>query len=247
MWSPDNLLIIGLIFLLAGLVKGVVGLGLPTVALALLTASFDLKVAIVLLLVPSFITNVWQAGVGGAFTDLLRRLWHLLIPLSLAVFGGVAVAIGIDSHLLTLLLGVLIALYATSSLMGFQVPELNGKESWLSPLVGLLNGFLTGLTGSFVFPVTLYLQALQLSRDALIQAMGIVFTVSTVALGLSLLLQGQLAPEIGKISALGVVPALLGMVIGQRLRRKLSEKVFRKVFFGALLLLGLYIAINGAR
>ena len=74
--------------------------------------------------------------------------------------------------------------------------------------------------------------------------MGVVFTVSTVALALSLQAQGQLAFEVGKISALGVIPALLGMVFGQKLRQKLSESLFRKVFFGSLLLLGLYIAIN---
>ena len=109
------------------------------------------------------------------------------------------------------------------------------------PVVGAVNGVLTGMTGSFVFPGVLYLQAIGLPRDVLIQAMGMLFTASTVALGVSLGGQNLLTMELGAVSAAAVVPAVVGMLLGQRLRKRMSEALFRRVFFLALLALGLYI------
>ena len=67
------------IFIIAGTVKGVVGLGLPSISLALLTLAIDLPSAMSIMLVPSFITNIWQAVVGGEFKAILIRIWPLLL------------------------------------------------------------------------------------------------------------------------------------------------------------------------
>ena len=67
------------IFLLAGFVKGVIGLGLPTVSLALLTAFIELPVAVMLMVIPSAVTNIWQAVDGPHTMALLRRFWTLLL------------------------------------------------------------------------------------------------------------------------------------------------------------------------
>ncbi len=101
------------------------------------------------------------------------------------------------------------------------------------------------MTGSFVVPGVLYLQALGLTRDMLIQAMGLLFTASTIALAVALGGNDLLSLDLGTWSAAALLPAILGMWIGQRVRRVLSEPLFRRVFFTALLLLGGYI-IAGA-
>ncbi|MCG8650750.1 MAG: TSUP family transporter, partial [Pirellulales bacterium] len=93
----------------------------------------------------------------------------------------------------------------------------------------------------FVVPGVMFLQAIGLPRDMLIQAMGMLFTVSTVALALALQGNALLTVDLGTLSTLAVVPALLGMVLGQHIRRRLSESVFRRVFFLSLLVLGAYI------
>ena len=71
-WSPDLLILVTLTFLLAGTVKGVIGMALPTVSLGILAATLGLKEAIVLMLVPSFVTNVWQGVIGGYFVRCLQ-------------------------------------------------------------------------------------------------------------------------------------------------------------------------------
>ena len=242
MWGLDMMAIVVASFLLAGLVKGLVGLGLPTIALALLATQLDLKEAIPLVLVPSLATNVWQAFSGGALKALGRRLWPLLLPACLTIWFGAGLLAQWDAGLLSGLFGLLLATYALISVTGLQAPEPGAKERWLSPMVGVVNGLITGLTGSFIFPSVLYLQALALPRDQLVQAMGLTFLVSTLAMAVALSGHALLPAEAGLLSLLALLPALAGMAVGQSLRRKLPEARFRKLFFIALILLGGYLA-----
>ena len=73
MTDTGALILVGLTFVLAGGVKGVIGLGLPTVSLAILTATLGLHSAMALLVAPSLVINVWQALVGGNGAEPGRR------------------------------------------------------------------------------------------------------------------------------------------------------------------------------
>jgi len=241
MFDAVSLSLIALTFLLAGAVKGVIGLGLPTVSLALLTVAVGLHPAMALLLAPSFVTNVWQALVGGNGRVILVRTWPFLLAATVTVWLGATALTRVDIALLSALLGVLLVVYALISLGGLHVAIPQGWEAWAGPVLGTTNGVLTGMTGSFVVPGVLYLQAIGLPRDMLIQAMGMLFTASTVALAVALGGHSLLTPQLGLVSAAAVAPALAGMVLGQRLRHRLSEAAFRRVFFVALLALGIYI------
>jgi uncharacterized protein len=228
-------------FLLAGAVKGVIGLGLPTVSLALLTVAFDLPSAMALLLAPSFVTNLWQALVGGNGKAILRRLRPFLVMATVTVWIGATALTRVNLSVLTALLGVLLVIYAAVNLAGIRLTIPARHEGWAGPLMGTANGVLTGMTGSFVVPGVMFLQAIGLARDTLIQAMGILFTVSTVALAVALQKANFLTLEHGLLSLGAVVPAIAGMMLGQRIRTMLSEALFRRVFFIALLVLGGYI------
>ena len=231
-------------FLLAGAVKGVIGLGLPTVSLAILTVVIDMPSAMALLLVPSFATNLWQAVVGGNGRILLLRLWPFLLTATATVWIGAMALASVDLSLLSALLGLLLITYAGISLAGPRVIVTPRQEPWAGPVTGLANGLLTGMTGSFVVPGVMYLNALGLSRDALIQSMGMLFTLSTLALALALRNHDLLSVTQLSYSALALLPAIAGMVIGQRIRRVISERLFRRVFFLSLLLLGAYIVFS---
>jgi len=235
------LALVAFTFLLAGTVKGVIGLGLPTVSLGLLTAATDLTTAMALMVVPSLATNLWQGVVGGNLGTLVRRLWPFLSMATATVWSGALALGGGRLALLSGLLGVLLVVYAAMALAGFRPDVGRARERWAGPVLGLVNGVLTGMTGSFVVPGVMYLQALGLTRDQLVQAMGLLFTLSTLALAAALGQNALWTAELGLVSAAALIPATAGMVLGRRLRRRLSEAVFRRVFFGAILLLGVYI------
>lgn len=243
-WQPENLAIIAAIFVLAGAVKGVVGLGLPTVSLGLLTVVFGLKGAMVLMIVPSFTTNFWQGVVGGAFAALMRRFWLMFAVTAFCIWIGAKLLKTADTSLLSVLLGVVTFLYGLIGLITPRLPDARAHEHWLSPLVGLANGIITGLTGSSVMPGVPYLQALSMDRDEMIQAMGILFSISALALGLAMAGEGLVPADLGIASLAGLAPAFGGMWLGLQVRRRISQIAFRRFLFASLLALGAYIVVR---
>ncbi len=246
MWTPETLGIIIFTFVVAGFVKGVTGLGLPTVALALLAAFLGLGPAIVLMLVPSLVTNVWQAISGGALVEILRRQWPVLITGSLATVGFSYFAASVDTSYLLMLLGVVMCLYSGISLFTPQIALPAKTQNWLAPVIGLITGGLTGLTGSFVVPAVPYFQALGLSPRLMVQTMGVWFTIATLSLGAGLAGTGFLSGDLAQLSVIAIAPALAGMWMGQRVRNRLPAQRFRAVFFSTLFALGFYIAVRAA-
>ena len=241
-----TLIIIGGTFLLAGGVKGVIGLGLPTVSLGLLAAAFDLTTAMAVLLIPSFITNVWQAVVGGNGKTILQRIWPFLCLATITIWLGSKALTTINPLYLSILLGILLLAYSTLNLLGYRLSIAPQHERWASPLLGTTNGIFTGMTGSFVVPGVMYLQAIGLPRGMLVQAMGMLFSLSTIGLAFALQKNDLLTTELATVSAFAVVPAVIGMVIGQRIRKSLSETKFRKIFFRSIFILGGFIIVKSA-
>jgi hypothetical protein len=244
MFDAVTVLMVAATFFMAGAVKGVIGLGLPTVSLTILTVAIGMQEAMSLLLVPSLITNLWQAAVGGHGGAILRRLWPFLAMATATILLGASALTRVDPSLLSALLGVLLVVYATISLRGYGFTLSPRREVWAGPLAGAVNGVLTGMTGTFVVPGVMYLQAVGMPRDMLVQAMGMLFLMSTAALAIALHWHGLLTVELGALSAAALFPALMGMVLGQRIRRELSEPLFRRYFFVALLILGAYIIVR---
>ena len=169
---------------------------------------------------PSFATNLWQAAVGGHGRAIVARTWPFLLAATVTVWLGARALTRVDVALLSALLGALLIVYSAISLGGLRLSMPRRWEAWAGPAVGTANGVLTGMTGSFVVPGVLYLQALGLPRDMLMQAMGMLFTASTAALAVSLGGQRLLTTEFGIVSAAAVLPAIAGMVLGQQLRRR---------------------------
>jgi len=241
MIEPVTIIAIACTFLLGGVVKGVIGLGLPSVSLALLAVFIDLPSAMALIVMPTFFTNVWQALVGGNGKVILARLWLFFLMAALTVWIGTSALTRVDLSWLSALLGVLLMIYSVVNLGGFHFRTSPRHEVWLGPLMGSVNGVFMGMTGSAVVPGVMYLQSLGLSRDVLVQAMGMLFMVTTLTLGIALQQNAFLTYQNGMVSLASLIPAVIGMLVGQRLRQKLSESLFRRVFFVSLLLLGMYI------
>jgi uncharacterized protein len=247
MLDLSTVTVVGGAFLIAGAVKGVVGLGLPTVSLGLLTVALDLQTAMALLLVPSFVTNLWQSIVGGNAKLILHRLWPFLLTATVTVWIGVAALARLNPSLLTALLGAQLVAYSLASLGGVRLTVPSRHEGWAGSLIGSANGVLTGMTGSSVVPGVMFLQAIGLPRDVLIQAMGILFAASTLALGAALQRANFLTADHAILSSAAVLPAIAGMMAGRWIRKGLSEQRFRTVFFFALLVLGAYLIANAIR
>lgn len=243
--SISILVITALVFLLAGFVKGIIGLGLPTVSMGLLVLTMTPARAAALLVVPSLVTNVWQMAVGPSLWPLLRRLWPMMIGIAVGTWLGARALSISEAEAATTGLGIALILYALTGLTSVRFQVSARAERWLAPLLGAVTGAITAWTGVFVIPAVPYLQAIGLEKEDLVQALGLSFTVSTLALAAVLAWSGAFAVSLAAGSLFAVVPALIGMGIGQGIRRRAQPEVFRRWFFIGLLLLGAHLGLRG--
>lgn len=238
--------LVSVIFFVAGIAKGVLGMGLPTIAMGLLGLMMPVPQAAGLLTLPSLVTNVWQAASGGALRMLLVRLG----PMQAGIVVGVAASSwlpAVTPVFSRALLGACLAAYGLSGLAGWRLREAPQRWQGIAGAgVGVATGIVTALTGVFVLPAVAWLQSLRLERAQLAQALGLSFTTSTIALAALLAVRGELQAGDTALSALALLPALAGMLLGQKLRDDLSDAAFRRVFFGGLLLLGAWLGIAAA-
>lgn len=238
---PESFLLIAVVFVLAGLIKGVVGMGLPTISMALLVLFMAPAQAAALLIIPSLLTNIWQAGPWRTFAPLLRRVGGMQVGICVGTLAGALVLGAPSGKSASVALGIALVVYGGWTLFGTQLSVPVRSEKWLGPLIGVVTGVITAVTGVFVVPAVPYLQALALDRDDLVQTMGISFTVSTMALAAGLWVNDSYSVGAVGASLLMLVPALVGMYAGQIFRKSLSPKAFRTCFLASLIALGLYL------
>ncbi|PZN92965.1 MAG: hypothetical protein DCF30_22370 [Hyphomicrobiales bacterium] len=238
------ILFIAATFLLAGFVKGVIGLGLPTIAVGILGVVMAPAQAAALLVVPNLITNGWQIATGPGLKAILIRLWPMLAGICVGTWAGAGLLEQQKNGSATLWLGVALVLYALVGLKAAKLRVSPGMEAWLGPVIGIATGVATAATGVFVLPAVPYLQALGLDKDELVQALGVSFIVSTLALSVGLLGSGALDATVAWHSALALLPALAGMAVGTIIRNRISASTFKLCFFAGLLALGSYLVVR---
>lgn len=233
------------VFALAGMIKGTIGLGLPAVSMGLLTMVISPFQAATLLIIPSMVTNFWQLFAEGRVLQLIYRFWPLLIGIIVGSIWSVFPTLGHSGFNSEALLGGMLALYGVYGLFAKSMPNLSKHEKWLSPIMGYLGGALTVATGVVVIPVVPYLQTLNLKRDDLVQSLGLAFTTSTICLAVFLHQNPvENMPIDYVMSAIALIPALIGMWLGTKIRYRISEQKFRKVFFFGLIALGGYMILR---
>ncbi len=228
-------------FLLAGLVKGVLGFGFPIIALIVLTLTIGLLDALAIIIVPTLATNIWQAVSGPHLPAVLRRMWLYFVVAAVCVLLTAQYLDRVNVNWLTALLGTVLFVFALSRLFNFHISVPRDREAVLSVILGACNGALTGLTGSFMVPSVLYMQALGFPKDMLVQAMGFFFALSTLMLTISLGSNDLIEWEQVRLSAYALLPSFAGVFIGRWTRDRIDENSFQKMFLFAVLILGGYI------
>lgn len=238
------LILIAAAFLLAGFVKGVIGLGLPTVSMGLLAVTMQPSRAIAIVIVPAIVTNLWQTFVGPYLGDIIRRLWPLMAGTVIGIWLNAGMLTGPYAHYGSIVLGVLLVIYAIIGLSRFSFHVARSNEKWIGGIVGLLTGVVSAATGVQVIPSMPFMQAIGMEKDELVQALGVFFTVATVALAFNLTSAGLLSASTALPGAIAMAAAFTGMFIGQAVRSRMQPEIFRRWFLIAMIVLGIYIAAS---
>jgi len=243
---PDStIILIAAVFALAGFVKGVIGLGLPTVSMGLLAVAMTPVQALTIVIAPAIVTNIWQTFVGPYLRDIIRRLWPLMLGTAIAIWACGGLMIGPYARYGPVVLGLLLAIYALTSLVKFQFTVSRANEKWVGGVVGVITGTIAAATGIQVIPSMPFMQSIGMEKDELVQALGVFFTVSTAAQAFNLTSAGLLNTSTALPGLVAMAAAFAGMFLGQAVRDRMQPAAFRRWFLIAMLLLGIYLTGNG--
>ena len=237
-----QMLVIAGAFIVAGIAKGAIGMGMPPIAIGLMSFAVPLESAIAIMVVPTMVTNIWQAVYGGGFRPLMRRFGTMAATAMIGILGVGYLLSDLGSSSTSGWVGVLLVLYSLIALTPYRPRVPRRVEPWANPLIGLASGAVAGTTGVAAVPFLPYMQSLDMDRHELVQALGIMFIFITGMLAVSLALHGayHLTTSVAGIAA--VAPTMVGVWIGQHARRRLSPETFRRIFIFGMLGVGLQLA-----
>ena len=243
---PDStIFLVAAVLTLAGFIKGVIGLGLPTVSVGLLAVSMPPAHALAIVIAPAIATNIWQTFAGAHLRDIFWRLWPMLAGTAIGIWSGAGLMTGPYARYGSIILGVLLVIYALISLIKVQFRVAPGQEKWVGGMVGVLTGVISAATGVQVIPSMPFMQAIGMEKDELVQALGVYFTTATLALAFNLRHAGLVNASTALPGMVAMAAAFAGMFIGQALRSRLKPDAFRRWFLIAMLLLGSYLVGSG--
>jgi uncharacterized protein len=228
----------------AGIVKGATGIGYSSCALPFLVAALGLKPAIMLLVVPAMASNIAVLATTGSLDRALKRFWPLYLATLPGIAAGIAMLMWADNRIPARILGLVIAAYVV--LAWLQPPfQLSPRLARMAQLpVGLLNGLLTGFTGSQVMPLMPYMMAQKLDTSLFVQAVNVAVVIASAFLGLGLIAAGAMSASDLGLSGLAAAPALLGVYIGTWSRRQIPAGHFRSLVLAVLLLIGVSLFVG---
>jgi len=222
-----------------GFVKGAIGVGLPVVAIAVMSGFLPVPTILALVVVPIVMTNLWQAVSAGNPSKPLRRFWPMIICLLASVWFSSGLVAGLDNRVLYGLLGSILILVVVTDRFkgGWMMPA--SAERWAGPLAGCFAGFLGGISTIWGPPMMIYFMMLRLSKDMYVQTVGLVWFMASIPLLLAYFRHGILTVETTTISSISCVPAFIGLFAGQKIRHRINQSTFRRVLLGFLLFSGL--------
>jgi uncharacterized protein len=243
-FSPSQLATIAAAYFVAALVKGVTGLGYSSTCLPILTLAFGLKEALPMVLIPSVASNlVVMMGTGG-FISSARRFWPMLLSAAASVFAGLWALTRLGSARAAAALGVLLLIYVGFAMTNARFRLTEARTRKFEPAIGAATGFINGLTGSQVMPLTPYLLSLEMTRERFLQASNQSFTLSSAAMFVGLGVAGLMTMQVVAVSACGIVLVALGVKIGQRIGHYLAPQAFRTAVLIVLAALGLGLILR---
>ena len=226
--------------IIGGVVKGVVGLGLPIITLGILLNFLPPLTVLGLLVAPILITNLWQALRAGNLLLPLSRFWPMIVIALIFLFIGAELIVAMDTAVLFGILGVFVVLFSASNLIKPPVHPLKPEtEKWAGPLAGAMGGLLGGISGIWGSPMMMYFMMLKLDKDTFVRTVGLVWFSLAIPFTFAYWRNGIFAGDVIGLSFAACVPGMIGIRIGEKIRQYIDQETFRKVMLVVLSVIGL--------
>jgi len=223
-----------------GIVKGVVGLGLPIVSIAILLNFLPPLTTLGILVAPILVTNLWQTARAGNIMEPLRRFWPMILTGFICLFIGAELIVSMDTKLLFGVLGACVVVFSGTNLFRPRVHPLKPEtEKWAGPLAGAAGGLLGGISTIWGPPMMMYFVMLKLPKDTFVRTVSMAWFILSIPLVIAYWRNGIFAGDVIALSLAACVPGMVGIRIGEIIRDRIDQETFRRVMLVVLLIIGL--------
>ncbi len=233
-----------LAYFIGGITQGILGVGLITVVISLLSFVIDVKETIALVIIPTIITGFFQMINGSNLKVIIKDTKYFLVFSTLIIVPGVFLLNVLESDLILIFIAILLFMNSSLSLSNRVVAIPNHQNSIIQLLTGSLNGFIIGLTSIYTMPFVFLLQSLKYNKEKTVQFMGLAFLLYSSVQFISFSYIKLISINTIFPSLIVTLPVIIGFLLGKKIRSFISEKLFKKLFYLMLLLMSGIILIN---
>ena len=231
-------------FIVSGIIKGFLGLGLPSTAMGLLTLIIEPIHAISIMVAPILFSNIFQYARSSQPYKTFTELKVFALSIIVSIFITSLFITAYPKSLLTIAIGSSMVIFSLNQWFGFKIQI--GPSYSFQVLIGTLSGVLGGLSSIWSPPVAMYLIARDYNKEDFISATGFLFMVGGIPLGLGLYFAGVLTFAIAIQSFAALIFVLIGFRIGEYLRSFVNQQTFRNSVLVAFIILGSRLIYEGA-
>jgi len=239
---------VAVVYLLSGLVKGLAGIGMGLIAVPVLSVIYNPMVAIASIAVPLIMTNLWQGVVTGNCRASVSKYWALAISMGVTMLIVSYYSIHFPASVFTSLLGMVAILFAIINLspgMSRMIRLVVGAGSgkYRQILFGIISGVVGGMTGLAVIPLVIFMMCSDAKKEDIVSTLGLLLFVSGFCLLAGLSLNQIMTRDLLIYSCLATLPALLGVIAGEKLRALINESYFRKLVLVLIAAIGVKVVL----
>lgn len=229
------------VLLLAAFVKGTSGMGFPLIATPMVALLLDIRTAVVILIIPNLLMDATQIFRGSLSIEIFRRFKWLLLWTVLGVFLGTKVLVMLPAWILNLTLGVTVLAFVAWSMLRVEFSISPRLEKNLSPVVGIVGGFLNGMTNAAGPVPAIYLYSLKLSKVEFIKSIATIFIVTKLS-QLAAVSTWNLFDRATLELSLGVTLFVLaGFYLGLKAQDRVNQATFNRALLAILFAIGVVL------
>lgn len=244
--TPATISLVVIAFLVAGTSKGVLGVGIPLIAVPALSGVMHPATTLSVLALPIVLSNLWQAFEGRRFRQTFSRFWPAIPTMIIGGILGAQFITSIDPKSAQTVLGIIVLTYAISQLASIRIPtpRPSHEKAWTT-FVGFVSGLLGGFAAYFGPPVIMYLLALRVTKEEFVSCAGMLYLIGIIPVFSTLIYKGVLGKPELLLSGVGAILILAALAFGTWLRGRISQEFFRKTLLVILIAMALNMLRRG--
>ena len=236
--------LMGITYFIAGSIKGVIGIGLPTTGMAILSFFVTPLTALGLNLMPMFISNLWQFWKAENHFSLINQYKFFAFFMMVLILLTSFYAVNLGDNLIRLIFGFIVLVFVIFSFSGFKPRVIYKNDRLMQITFGSLSGLLGGATSLWALPITFYLFMRNLSPKQFVDASGFFIMLGCIPVSIGYFSTDVFVVEMVALGLIGSLSAILGFQLGEKLRNKINSEIFKKLVLIFFSLAGLKMIVH---